>query len=181
MAIAVAANTEGKREIVGLHIGPSEAETFWATFLKSTLRRGLRGVKLVISDAHERLKAAIRRVVGAPWQRCRVRALDAQRVVLRAQGAAEHGVGRLAPGDRPGAPARRRSRRLCRPGGRGRQPLGHAIQSRDPLDHPERRVEGRHERQQQPLASPKQSSRGRRKASTRPVSRWSAARSAWPS
>src|SRR5271165_6239965 len=70
--IAVAANTEGKREIVGLHIGPSEAETFWATFLKSMLRRGLHGVKLVISDAHEGLKAAIRRVVGASWQRCRV-------------------------------------------------------------------------------------------------------------
>jgi len=70
--IAVAANTEGRREIVGLHIGPSEAETFWATFLKSMVRRGLRGVKLVISDAHEGLKAAIRRVVGASWQRCRV-------------------------------------------------------------------------------------------------------------
>ncbi len=70
--IAVAANTEGRREIVGLHIGPSEAETFWATFLKSLARRGLRGVKLVISDAHEGLKAAIRRVTGASWQRCRV-------------------------------------------------------------------------------------------------------------
>ena len=70
--IAVAANTEGKREIVGLHIGPSEAETFWATFLKSLVRRGLRGTKLVISDAHEGLKAAIRRVMGATWQRCRV-------------------------------------------------------------------------------------------------------------
>ncbi len=70
--IAVAANTEGPREIVGLHIGPSEAETFWSAFLKSMLRRGLRGVKLVISDAHEGLKAAIRRVMGASWQRCRV-------------------------------------------------------------------------------------------------------------
>jgi putative transposase len=68
----VAVNTEGKREIVGLHIGPSEAETFWSTFLKSLVRRGLRGVKLVISDAHEGLKAAIRRVMGATWQRCRV-------------------------------------------------------------------------------------------------------------
>jgi putative transposase len=47
---AVAANTEGKREIVGLHIGPSEAETFWATFLKGLVRRGLRGVKLVTSS-----------------------------------------------------------------------------------------------------------------------------------
>ena len=70
--IAVAVSTEGKREIVGLHIGPSEAEAFWATFLKSLVRRGLRGVKLVISDAHEGLKAAIRRVMGATWQRCRV-------------------------------------------------------------------------------------------------------------
>jgi putative transposase len=70
--IAVAANTEGKREIVGLHIGPSEAETFWATFLKSLVRRGLKDTKLVISDAHEGLKAAIRRVMGSTWQRCRV-------------------------------------------------------------------------------------------------------------
>jgi putative transposase len=70
--IAVAVDTEGRREIVGLHLGPSEAETFWATFLKDLLRRGLRGVKLVISDAHEGLKAAIRRVLGATWQRCRV-------------------------------------------------------------------------------------------------------------
>jgi hypothetical protein len=57
----VAVNTDGKREIVGLHIGLSEAETFWSGFLKSLARRGLRGVKLVISDAHEGLKAAIRR------------------------------------------------------------------------------------------------------------------------
>ncbi len=70
--VAVAVNTDGKREIVGLHIGPSEAETFWAAFLKSMLRRGLSGVKLVISDAHEGLKAAVRRVMGASWQRCRV-------------------------------------------------------------------------------------------------------------
>jgi putative transposase len=70
--IAVAVNTEGKREIVGLHIGPSEAETFWSGFLRSLAKRGLKGVKLVISDAHEGLKAAIRRVFGASWQRCRV-------------------------------------------------------------------------------------------------------------
>jgi transposase-like protein len=70
--IAVAVNTDGKRGIVGPHIGPSEAGTFWASFLKSLVRRGLRGVRLVISDAHEGLKAAIRRVMGASWQRCRV-------------------------------------------------------------------------------------------------------------
>jgi transposase-like protein len=70
--IAVAVDSEGRREIVGLHLGPSEAETFWATFLKSLVKRGLKGVKLVVSDAHEGLKGAIRRVLGAAWQRCRV-------------------------------------------------------------------------------------------------------------
>ena len=70
--IAVAVDAEGRREIVGLHIGPSEAETFWAGFLKSLVRRGLKGVRLVVSDAHEGLKAAIARVLGATWQRCRV-------------------------------------------------------------------------------------------------------------
>ena len=53
--IAVAVNTEGRREIVGLGIGPSEAEPFWSSFLKSLVRRGLKGVKLVISDAHDGL------------------------------------------------------------------------------------------------------------------------------
>jgi putative transposase len=70
--IAVAVDAEGRREIVGLHLGPSEAETFWSAFLKGLVKRGLRGVKLVVSDAHEGLKAAIRRVLGATWQRCRV-------------------------------------------------------------------------------------------------------------
>src|SRR3954452_15095951 len=70
--IAVAVDTEGRREIVGLGLGPSEAETFWSGFLKGLLRRGLKGVRLVVSDAHEGLKAAIRRVPGATWQRCRV-------------------------------------------------------------------------------------------------------------
>ena len=70
--IAVAVDGEGRREIVGLHLGPSEAETFWSAFLKSLARRGLRGVRLVISDAHEGLKGAIAKLPGATWQRCRV-------------------------------------------------------------------------------------------------------------
>src|SRR3954471_5713547 len=70
--IAVAVDTEGRREIVGLGLGPSEAETFWSGFLRGLLRRGLAGVRLVVSDAHEGLEAAIRRVMGATWQRCRV-------------------------------------------------------------------------------------------------------------
>src|ERR671938_1030669 len=70
--IAVAVDTEGRREIVGLHIGPSEAEPFWSAFLKGLVRRGLKGVRLVVSDAHDGLKHAITRVLGATWQRCRV-------------------------------------------------------------------------------------------------------------
>src|SRR4051795_12347561 len=70
--IAVAVDTEGRREIVGLGLGPSEAEPFWSTFLKGLVKRGLKGVKLVISDAHEGLRLAITRVFGATWQRCRV-------------------------------------------------------------------------------------------------------------
>src|SRR5512147_2682610 len=70
--IAVAVNTDCRREIVGLHIGPSEAEIFWSDFLKSLKARGLTGIKLVISDAHEGLRASIVRVLGATWQRCRV-------------------------------------------------------------------------------------------------------------
>ena len=70
--IAVAVNSEGRREVLGLAIGPSEAETFWTDFLRSLTRRGLRGVELVISDAHEGLKAAAAKVLNATWQRCRV-------------------------------------------------------------------------------------------------------------
>lgn len=70
--IAVGVNTDGGREILGIAVGPSEAETFWTEFLRSLTRRGLRGVKLVISDAHLGLKAAIAKVFKATWQRCRV-------------------------------------------------------------------------------------------------------------
>jgi putative transposase len=70
--VAVAVNSAGRREVLGLSIGASEAETFWTEFLRSLARRGLRGVKLVISDAHEGLKAAVAKVLHAGWQRCRV-------------------------------------------------------------------------------------------------------------
>jgi len=72
VTIAIGVNNDGRREILGMDIGPSEAETFWTEFLRKLARRGLRGVKLVISDAHEGLKAAITRVLSATWQRCRV-------------------------------------------------------------------------------------------------------------
>src|SRR6201989_63915 len=70
--IAVGVNSDGRREVLGMDIGPSEAETFWAAFLRKLARRGLRGVKLVISDAHEGIKAAVAKLLNATWQRCRV-------------------------------------------------------------------------------------------------------------
>ena len=70
--IAMAVNTNGRREVLGMATGASEAETFWTDFLRSLASRGLRGVKLVISDAHVGLKAAASRVLGAAAQRCRV-------------------------------------------------------------------------------------------------------------
>jgi len=70
--IATAVNTDGRREILGLGIGPSEAAVFWGDFLRTLKKRGLAGVTLVISDSHEGLKAAINQVLGATWQRCRV-------------------------------------------------------------------------------------------------------------
>jgi putative transposase len=70
--VAVAVNTEGQRQVLGMKVGASEAEPFWTDFLRSLVRRGLRGVRLVISDSHEGLKAAIAKILKATWQRCRV-------------------------------------------------------------------------------------------------------------
>ena len=89
VTVAVAVNDQGRREVLGMAIGASEAETFWTEvlgmaigaseaetfwteFLRSLARRGLRGVKLVISDDHKGLKAAATRILGATWQRCHV-------------------------------------------------------------------------------------------------------------
>jgi putative transposase len=70
--VAVGVNSDGRREVLGMDIGPSEAETFWTEFLRKLARRGLRGVKLVISDGHQGIKAAVAKVLHASWQRCRV-------------------------------------------------------------------------------------------------------------
>jgi transposase-like protein len=70
--VAVGVNSDGRREVLGMDIGPSEAEPFWTDFLRKLTRRGLRGVKLVISDGHEGIKAAVAKVLHATWQRCRV-------------------------------------------------------------------------------------------------------------
>jgi transposase-like protein len=70
--VAVGVNSDGRREVLGMDIGPSEAEPFWTAFLRKLARRGLRGVKLVVSDAHEGIKAAVSKLLCATWQRCRV-------------------------------------------------------------------------------------------------------------
>jgi transposase-like protein len=72
LIVAVAVNTDGRREVLGVATGPSEAEVFWTDFLRSLADRGLRGVKLVIADDHKGLRAAARRVFNAGLQRCRV-------------------------------------------------------------------------------------------------------------
>jgi putative transposase len=63
--VVVWVNSDGRREVLGMTVGHSEAEPFWVEFLRNLARRGLRGVKLVTSDAHEGLKAAITKVLGA--------------------------------------------------------------------------------------------------------------------
>lgn len=73
VVIAIGVNQHGEREVLGLDVGPSEDGAFWLSFLRSLVARGLSGVRLVISDAHEGLKGAIAAVLhGASWQRCRV-------------------------------------------------------------------------------------------------------------
>ncbi len=65
-------NTDGRREVLGIAIQPSEAEVFWDEFLRALADRGLRGVKLIIADEHKGLKGAAAKVLGATIQRCRV-------------------------------------------------------------------------------------------------------------
>lgn len=73
VVIATAVSADGRREVLGFDVGDSEDGAFWTAFLRSLKARGLTGVQLVISDAHEGLKAAIGSVlIGASWQRCRV-------------------------------------------------------------------------------------------------------------
>jgi len=71
--VATGVARDGNREVLGLAVGDSEDKAFWTAFLRQLRTRGLAGVRLVISDAHEGLRAAIERVmIGAAWQRCRV-------------------------------------------------------------------------------------------------------------
>jgi putative transposase len=72
VVIAYGVHETGRREILGVDVGEAETEAFWTEFVRSLVARGLEGVQLVVSDAHEGLKQAIARVLSCPWQRCTV-------------------------------------------------------------------------------------------------------------
>src|ERR671923_3062766 len=72
VVIAYGVHETGRREILGIDVGAAETEAFWSEFLRSLVARGLAGVQLVVSDAHEGLKQAIAKVLACPWQRCTV-------------------------------------------------------------------------------------------------------------
>jgi transposase-like protein len=115
VVIAYGVHETGRREILGVDVGAAETEPFWSEFLRSPVARGLAGVPLVVSDAHEGLKNAIAKVLGCPWQRCMVHFLrDCPGHVRRDQ----HGVlaALIRPtaaslGARRGRPTRRPRRR----------------------------------------------------------------------
>ena len=101
VVVATGVNAEGQREILSMDVGASEDGAFWLAFLRSLTARGLSGVELVTSDAHQRLKNAIAAVfAGASWQRCRTHFMAnlITRVPKRAQPgvATMAGVGNLA-------------------------------------------------------------------------------------
>jgi putative transposase len=72
LVVAYGVHETGRREVIGIDVGEAETEAFWREFLRTLRARGLCGVQLCVSDAHEGLKAAIAKVLGCPWQRCTV-------------------------------------------------------------------------------------------------------------
>jgi putative transposase len=72
LVIAYGVHESGRREVIGLDVGEAETEAFWREFLRGLRARGLTGIRLCISDAHQGLKTAIAQVLGCPWQRCTV-------------------------------------------------------------------------------------------------------------
>src|SRR5829696_684087 len=72
LVIAYGVHESGRREVIGLDVGEAETEAFWREFLRGLRARGLVGVRLCVSDAHQGLKTAIAAVLGCPWQRCTV-------------------------------------------------------------------------------------------------------------
>jgi transposase-like protein len=100
-------------EMIGLSVGQSEAAPFWIDFLRALNRRGLKGVKLVISDAHEGRKTAIAQVLGATWQRRRVHTMRNLLVRVPKAPKSSSSRGRTRPAS-CGAPSPRRRTTACR-------------------------------------------------------------------
>jgi putative transposase len=165
---AVGVNGDGRREVLGMAVGASEAEAFWLDFLRSLARRGLRGVKLVVSDAHEGLKAAVTKVLRATWQRCRVHfarnalahAGKAQRRIVSAVEGSAFNRHRLRPGGRRGRPrpmahggrpAPPQGAEARRPDGRrrGGRPRLHALPQGAPRQDPQHEPAGTRQRRDQ--------------------------------
>ena len=165
--VAVAVNDDGKREVLGVATGPSEAETFWTDFLRSLADRGLRGVKLVIADDHKGLRAAARRVFNATHQRCRVHWL--RNALAHAPSEAAHGGGGHAEDD-------------LRPGdqGRGRRPVGRRRRRAAREAAQARRADGRLPRRRARLHGLSRASIGRRSRPRTPSSGSTARSSAGP-
>jgi transposase-like protein len=72
LMVAYGVHETGRREVIGIAVGEVESEAAWRDFLRALVARGLRGVRLCVSDAHAGLRAAIGQVLGAQWQRCAV-------------------------------------------------------------------------------------------------------------
>src|SRR6266540_6208748 len=137
LVVAYGVHASGRREVIGLDVGEAETQAFWRQFLRSLRARGLDGVRLCISDAHQGLKNAIAQVLGCPWQRCTVHFLrDMLGHVSRAQQplvcGAIRGISRrhhrrpgpptARPGRRPAPPPHTQSRSAV--GGRRARPAG---------------------------------------------------------
>lgn len=139
--VAVGVNSDGRREVLGMDVGPSEAETFWTAFLRKLARRGRHGVKLVISDAHEGIKASVAKVMNPTWQRCRVQfaSLRSRRLEERARPCRPLGPPRRLR--RSASPQSAQARRPDGHGGARRagihglpgRPPGHKLHSTNPL------------------------------------------------
>ncbi len=123
VVVAIGVRQSGEREVLGLDVGPSEDGAFWLAFLRTLVARGLGGVQLVVSDAHEGLKGAIAAVLsGASWQRCRVHFVrNALALVPKGAGAMVAATIRTVFAQPDAASAREQWRRVA-DGFRGRFP-----------------------------------------------------------
>ena len=123
LVVAYGVHESGRREVIGIDVGEAESEAFWREFLRGLLARGLDGVLLCVSDAHEGLKKAIAQVLGCPWQRCTVHFLrDMQGHVHRSQ------QQMVAAAIRQVFAAETLAEARDAPGRRGRQPRGGGAQ-----------------------------------------------------